>query len=193
MEASRAAFLSTLAQQGRDHDQRTTERADKLLNITPDTGPFLALLLRAMRARTVLEIGTSNGYSTIWLADAVAPTGQVTTLEASAVKVDLARTNFAQAGVTSLITLVRARAEAWLPACTATYDFIFLDADRSQYVALWPALQRLLAPGGLLVVDNAISHQTELVAFTQVMATTPEVESVLVPLGNGELLVRKRD
>ncbi len=191
MKASRAAFLSTLAQHGCDHDQQVTTRTEKLLNITPDTGPFLALLLRLTRARNVLEIGTSNGYSTIWLADAVAPAGRVTTLEASAAKVALAAANFAQAGVAPFITQVLARAEAWLPTCTTTYDFIFLDADRSQYVALWPTLLMLLAPGGLLVVDNAVSHQPELVPFTQLLAATPAVESVLVPLGNGELLVRK--
>lgn len=150
------------------------------------------MLLKAARARTVLEIGTSNGYSTIWLADAVEPAaGHVTTVEANAAKVDLARTNFVQAGVASLITLVQARAEAWLAACTATYDFLFLDADRAQYVTLWPVLLRRLAPGGLLVVDNAISHQAELTAFTDLVTATPEVESVLVPLGNGELVVRR--
>lgn len=194
MDAARLTFLASLYQQGWAHDQLTTERETKLLNITPDTGPLLTLLLRVARARQVLEIGTSNGYSTIWLADAVQPArGHVTTLEVSAAKMALARTNFAQAGVADLITLVENRAEVWLPTCQATFYFIFLDANRSQYVALWPELLRVLALGGLLVVDNAVSHQTELIAFTALVERTPEVEHILLPVGNGELVVRKAE
>ncbi|MGI4737738.1 MAG: O-methyltransferase [Janthinobacterium lividum] len=193
MSPALAQFLATLAQHGRAHDQATTTHLDKLLNITPDTGPFLALLVQATGARAVLEVGTSNGYSTVWLADAVRaqPDGHVTTLEASAAKAHLAADTFTQAGVSACVTLVQTEAGAWLAQSRAVFDFLFLDADRAQYVAWWPQLLERLAPGGLLVVDNATSHAAELAAFTELVAATPIVAHVLVPLGKGELLVWK--
>lgn len=193
MNQTRLLLLQRLAEWGRENDRRAVYRAEKLLNITPDTGPFLAVLIRAMQARAVLEIGTSNGYSTIWLADAVQTTGgHVTTLEADEAKVSQARQNFRQAAVAEVITLVSGRAEDWLPTVAeASFDFIFLDADRPQYGALWSLLHRLLRPGGLVVVDNAVSHQAELTDFTALVAITPGVETSLVPIGNGELLIWK--
>lgn len=193
MQPALAQFLAALAQQGRAHDQATPNRAERLLNITPDTGPFLALLVHATGAQHVLEVGTSNGYSTVWLADAVRaqPGGHVTTLEARAAKVELAATTFAQAGVQGLVTVVQTEAGAWLAQQQGAFDFIFLDADRAQYVAWWPLLWRCLTPGGLLVVDNATSHALELTAFREAVAATAGVEQVLVPLGKGELLVWK--
>lgn len=193
MNQPRRELLEELAALGQAYDQQATQRAGRYLNITPDTGPFLALLLKATQAQAVLEIGTSNGYSTIWLADAVQPAGgHVTTLEASATKVALAAANFERAGLSAGITLVHTPAEAWLPtAPAAAFDFVFLDADRTQYAAWWPWLLALLRPGGLLVADNATSHPADFAAFNAVVDAAPEVERVLVPLGKGELLVWK--
>jgi predicted O-methyltransferase YrrM len=193
MNAQRRELLEQLAALGQAHDQQATHRAGRFLNITPETGPFLALLLKATHARDVLEIGTSNGYSTIWLADAVQPSqGHVTTIEVSAAKVALATANFELAGLTAAITQVHAPAEDWLPTGpAAAFDFIFLDSDRSQYAAWWPWLLRLLRPGGLLVADNASSHPADFLTFNELVRTTPGVERVLVPLGKGELLIWK--
>jgi len=120
---------------------------------------FLALLIKATRARRVLEIGTSNGYSTLWLADAVGPAGE---------------------------------AGQFLAGCgAAAYDFIFLDSDREQYVGWWPAIQRILAPGCLIVVDNAISHAHQMVDFTAQVAASAGYPSSLSPIGNGELVILK--
>ena len=84
-------LLTEIEQFGRDNDRATAERPRKMLNITRDTGEFLAVLVRAMLARRVLEIGTSNGYSTLWLASAARDiTGSVTTVEKSQYKIDLA-------------------------------------------------------------------------------------------------------
>ena len=84
----------------------TPNRKEKMLNITPDTGPFLALLIHAMKARRILEIGTSNGYSTLWLADAAQRVGgRVTRLEVLPDKAEMARRNFARPGLSSWIQL----------------------------------------------------------------------------------------
>ena len=97
------SFLAELEQLGKTNDSSTPERARKMLNITRDTGEFLAVLIRATLARRVLEIGTSNGYSTLWLASAArAIGGSVTTVEFSDYKVGLASKNFDRSGLASL-------------------------------------------------------------------------------------------
>src|SRR5262249_30614205 len=101
------SLMAELEQFGTANDSATTERARRMLNITRDTGPFLAVLVRATVARRVLEIGTSNGYSTLWLADAArAIGGTVTTIELSEYKIGLARQSFARSGLAACITLI---------------------------------------------------------------------------------------
>lgn len=159
-----ARVRAELEQLGPAHDAAEPDRRRRLVNVTPDTGPLLALLVRAAGARRVLEVGTSNGYSTLWLAEAARDTGgRVTTVECLDAKAALARDTFARAGVGALVDLRVADAGAVLAAAAdAAFDFVFLDADRARYAAWWPDVARVLAPGGLLVVDNATSHAAEL-------------------------------
>jgi predicted O-methyltransferase YrrM len=139
-----------------------------MLNITPDTGEFLAVLVKAMQARRILEIGTSNGYSTLWLADAAASIdGAVTTMEMSPQKIAMARQNFERAGLAQRITQREGDAGALLEQLgDGAFDLVFLDSRRSAYLDWWPALKRILRAGGLLVVDNATSHADEMADFT---------------------------
>lgn len=192
-DARLSATLAALERLGPAHDAAEPDRRRKLLNITPDTGPLLSLLVRATRARRVLELGTSNGYSTLWLADAVRDTGgRVTTIELLEDKAALARDTFQRAGVAEVVDLRVADAGAVLQAAPdATYEFVFIDTDRERYAAWWPDLARVLAPGGLLVVDNATSHAADVAPFAAAVAATPGVTTALVPVGNGELLVHK--
>ncbi len=186
-------ILRELETFGNENDARVTSRSHKMLNITPDTGEFLLLLIRALRAKRVLEIGTSNGYSTLWLAQAVQPLGgRVTTVDQSSYKVELAHKNFARAEMQPWIESQLSDAGAYLkkPA-PASFDFVFLDSEREEYVGWWPDLQRVLAAGGLLVADNALSHAQELEPFRQAVLQTPGYLTSLVPVGKGELLVLK--
>lgn len=187
-------FLRELAAFGQEHDAQQTVKTQKMLNITPNTGCFLAILVQQGRARRVLEIGTSNGYSTIWLADAVRQTGgRVDTIELLPAKAALAQQNFQQAGVADWITLYEGEAGAVL--CrqeAACYDLIFLDAKRTEYSRWWPELQRVLRPGGVLVVDNAVSHAAELADFQQMVASDARYLTVLLPLGKGEFVALKQ-
>ncbi len=193
MNAARLALLDQLAAAYAYHDQHVAQRGERYVNITPDTGPFLALLLQATNARAILEIGTSTGYSTLWLADASEATGgHVTTLELNAERATIARANFVRADLHERITSVVAPVQDWLAdGSVGSFDFVFLDADRSQYVALWPRLLTMVKPGGLLVVDNALSHPEQLRSFTDLVHATPGVTSVTVPVGKGELLIWK--
>ncbi len=179
-----------LARFGAENDGRETERGRRMLNITPDTGEFLSVLVRFGQARRVLEIGTSNGYSTLWLAEAAsAIDGHVTTLESADDKVAMARATFARSGLAAHITLVQRDAGLWLAqAADASIDLLFLDSDREQYAGWWPQLRRVLRPGGLLVVDNALSHAEQMAPLRRLLDADQDFGTSLVPVGNGELL-----
>ncbi len=193
MDEKLTALLTALELFGNDNDARTTNRAETMLNITPDTGAFLALLVRATRARRVLEIGTSNGYSTLWLADAVRSLdGRIVTVEKSRAKSEMARANFARAGLAAWIEPQLIDAGDYLTAQPpASFDFVFLDSNRGEYVGWWRDLQRALAPGGMMVVDNAVSHAGELQEFTAAVRAASDYLTALVPVGKGELLILK--
>src|SRR5580698_7599638 len=106
MDDKLLAYLQHLSTFGRENDGSHTDRAKKMLNIAPDTGRLLWILVVSTGAKRVLEIGTSNALSTIWLGDAVRRTGgSVVTLERSASKIEMARKNLAEAGVTEVVEI----------------------------------------------------------------------------------------
>jgi predicted O-methyltransferase YrrM len=193
MDESLEALKADLERFGEANDAATTERPRHMLNITRDTGEFLGVLVRATTARCVLEIGTSNGYSTLWLAEAArAIGGTVTTIELAEHKVGLASANFKRSGLSQFIKLVHDNAGRFLKQSDpSAYDFIFLDSERTEYSGWWPHLRRVLRPGGLLITDNATSHEKELVPFVAVVTADPEFATCLVPVGNGEFLAVK--
>ena len=175
---------------GEANDAVAAERPRRMLNITRDTGEFLAVLVRATAAKRVLEIGTSNGYSTLWLADAAREIGgSVTTVELAEYKIGLASANFARSGLSPFITLVQDDAGQFLKRSNqGAYDLIFLDSERPEYPSWWPHLRRVLRLGGLLIVDNATSHVEEMAPFVALVKADPEFATCLIPIGNGEFL-----
>ena len=187
------ALKAELERFGGQNDAATNERPRRMLNITRDTGEFLGVLVRASAARRVLEIGTSNGYSTLWLAEAARTIGgSVTTVEFAEYKVGLASANFARSGLAPFISLVHDDAGRLLRRCERdAFDLVFLDSERSEYPGWWPELRRVLQPGGLLVVDNAISHEAQMAPFVALVKADPEFASCLVPVGNGEFVAVK--
>jgi predicted O-methyltransferase YrrM len=193
MTASLQVLLSELERFGEANDNATTERPRRMLNITRNTGEFLSVLVQATAARRVLEIGTSNGYSTLWLANAArAMGGSVTTVELSDFKVGLARQNFSRSGLAASITLVQDDAGRVLErAGDASFDLVFLDSERPEYPGWWPHLKRVLRPGGLLVVDNATSHPEQMAPFVALVKADADFTTSLVPVGNGEFLAVK--
>ena len=188
MTESFQALLAELEGFGEENDKVNTERPRRMLNITRDMGELLSVLIRATSAQRVLEIGTSNGYSTLWLASAVHATGgTVTTVERSDYKIDMAQKNFIRSGLASSITLVHEEAGRLLErASEASVDLIFLDSERTEYPGWWPDLNRVLRPGGLLVVDNATSHAEKMAPFVALVKADTEFSTNLVPVGKGE-------
>lgn len=179
---------------GEQHDEAQPSRGSKMLNIIRDTGELLALLVQTRGAQAVLEIGTSNGYSTLWLAEAVKRLdGRVTTIELDESKRAMAALNFEHAELEPWIDQLAGEAGSLLPSLpTAGYQIIFLDSDRQHYQGWWPEIRRLLAPRGLLVVDNAISHESEMRDWMAQVRRDPDFLTSLVPVGKGEFLVVRR-
>jgi predicted O-methyltransferase YrrM len=166
-DGSLETLKAELERFGAANDAAIDERPLRMLNITRDTGAFLAVLVRATRAQRVLEIGTSNGYSTLWLAEAAREIGgSVTTIEFDVHKVGLATANFGRAELSEFIKLVQDDAGQFLQRCDpSAYDLVFLDAERAEYPRWWPHLRRVIRPRGLLIVDNATSHLDEMAPF----------------------------
>ncbi|MFZ1794211.1 MAG: class I SAM-dependent methyltransferase [Anaerolineae bacterium] len=187
-------LLAELEHFGKTNDASAAGRERKMLNITPDTGEFLRVLILAMNAQRVLEIGTSNGYSTLWLGLAAAQTGgHVRTVELSEYKIKLAAPNFARSGLGQWITQLHDDAGHALAQCEAgEIDLLFLDSERKEYAGWWSDIKRVLRPGGLLVVDNATSHASEMQPFVDVVKADDDFATSLVPVGNGEFMAVKR-
>ena len=178
---------------GKANDVATKDIPRRMLNVTRETGELLAVLVHATAARQVLEIGTSNGYSTLWLAEAARRIGgSVTTVEFSDYKIGLASANFVRSGLSSFITLVREDAGRFLKqGDSGAYDLIFLDSERPEYPGWWPDLRRVLRPGGLLIVDNATSHTEEMAPFVARVKADSGFATCFVPVGKGEFLAVK--
>jgi predicted O-methyltransferase YrrM len=189
-DPERRAVAHALYAAGREHDAEQPDRRARWRNVEPETAELLGVLVRAKRAQRVLEIGTSNGYSTIWLADAAEATGgTVLTVEIEPSRTALARENLARAGLDDRVELETGDAGQTLRALPDhAFQLTFLDGERPHYVGYWRDLVRTLAPGGLLAVDNAISHGNELVDFRAVVDGDERVTQAMVPIGAGLLL-----
>ena len=193
MNETRQAFLDELYAHGRAHDEQRADRLQRLRNVEPETAELLGVLVRSMSATRVLEVGTSNGYSTIWLGDAAeAVGGKILSLEIEAERTAQAAENLAEAGVADFVELrTQDAGEALRSFAEEAFDLVFLDAERAHYASYWPELIRVLRPNGLLVVDNTLSHAKELVEFSELVYGSPEVTSTLVTVGAGVMLIVK--
>lgn len=125
--------------------------------VTPTVGNFLNLLVSMCKAQEILEIGTAIGYSTIWLARAAETTGgHVTTIDMNKARLARALIYFGRAGIQNLITVLEGDARKILPKLALTFDFVFIDAAKGEYIEYLNLIYPLIAPGGLLVVDNVL-------------------------------------
>lgn len=186
MRSDRRLFADQLLAASRAHDAGEADRRRRFRNVESETAEFLALLIRCTHASRILEIGTSNGYSTIWLADAAETTaGSVVSVDVDLERTEMARMNLARVGL-GVELRTEDGARTLETASDGCWDFIFLDAERPAYATYWPHLLRTLRPGGgLLVIDNVLSHADEVVDVARLIDGEPSVESVLVPVGAG--------
>ena len=180
---------------------------DRIPIADPQTAGLLYLLAKIHNSKRVLEIGTATGYSTIWLARAVAPNGRVTTIEINHLRHRRAREYFQRAGLDGNITAYLGDALNILPQLSGEYDFIFMDAAKGQYISFFEYAYNLLAPGGILVADNVLfkgmvapgtkyprRKRTLLVRlrqFLRMLNNHPNIVTSVLPLGDGVALCFK--
>jgi predicted O-methyltransferase YrrM len=169
-----------------------TARLDRLRQIPPETGHFIALLAASSPPGSWIEIGTSAGYSSLWLALACRERAQVlTTFEVLETKVAMASATFASAQVNDVITCVHGDFLDFVDRLDAI-SFCFLDAEKEVYGRCYEEVVPRLVKGGLLVADNAINHQLTLQPMIDAALLDPRVDALVVPIGKGELVCRKR-
>lgn len=186
MEAHLTGLLAELEQYGRENDARQSDHKKKMLNLEPDTARLVYILARSSGAKRALEIGTSNGYSTIWLASAVAPHGgRVTSIDLSAEKQAMARENLQRAGLLESVELVLGKAGTIVKELVGPFDVVFFDADRLGAAANLEALMPKLAPSVLLLADNVTSHPDEIAGYLAAVKKLDAFDHVVVPVGKG--------
>ena len=127
------------------------------IDVAPNQGKLLYLIAQMLGARSILEIGTLGGYSTIWLGRALPADGKLITLEADPKHAEVARANLARAGLTRVVDVRVGRALDTLPALAGQlFDLVFIDADKPNNPAYLAWALRLTRPGGAIVVDNVV-------------------------------------
>jgi predicted O-methyltransferase YrrM len=179
------------------------------MQIAPEQGQFMQMLVRLTDARRAIEVGVFTGYSSLAVALAMADDGYLLACDVSEEYTAIARRHWQAAGVARKIELVLAPAGETLDARlaageTGTYDFAFIDADKTGYLAYYERLMRLIRPGGLIVVDNTLwsgdvanpaNRDPDTVAlreFNDRLLADPRIDLSLLPLGDGLTLARRR-
>jgi len=183
--------LNELYQSFIKFDATQCDRIKRYRNIEPESALFLAMQVRIQQSKKILEIGTSTGYSTLWLADAAKVTGaKVTTLEIDEKRTQQAQLHAQELQVDDVIDFWVGDAQKYLEQCEEQYDFILLDAERNAYLNYWVYLQKMLVEhGGVLIVDNVISHAAEVKSFIMEVKRDERFMTTTLSIGSGLFVV----
>jgi predicted O-methyltransferase YrrM len=189
--------------------EETAHHPSAIMQIAPEQGAFMALLVRMLGARKSLEVGVFTGYSAMVVAKAMGPEGRVLALDVSEEFTAVARRHWAKAGVADRIELrlrpaIESLKELVAAGETETFDFAFIDADKPNYDAYYEYALKLVRRGGLIAIDNVlwegkVIDSSDKTAHTVAIRTLNEkvhgdkrVDGVLVPIGDGLTLALKR-
>jgi predicted O-methyltransferase YrrM len=145
-------------------------------------GEFLHLMVKATRARNVLELGTSHGFSAIWMGLGLEETnGHLTTIEIDPERHDLARRHISEAGLSQRVTLIRGDAHKEVARLEGPFDFVFMDADKEGQVDYFNKLYpKKLVPGGILAVHNAIRQASSMQDYLKMIRKHPDFDTVIL-------------
>lgn len=183
--------ISDLYDQFKQHDAQQSDRLSRYRNIEVESAKLLAMLIRSQQAKRILEIGTSTGYSTLWLAEAAQSVGgKVQTLEIDRLRSAQAHKYAQEFGLEQQVDFWVGDAADFLAQTTQVFDFILLDAERVDYVSYWDDLKRLLQnAGSTLMIDNVISHAAEVKSFLELIKNDDDYMSTILPVGAGLCMV----
>ena len=145
-------------------------------------GEFLHLLVKATRSQNVLELGTSHGYSAVWMGLGLEETGgRLTSIEIDGERYELARRHLSEAGLSQRVTLIRGDAHGEVKKLEGPFDFVFMDADKEGQVDYFNRLYpKKLVPGGMLAVHNAIRQATSMKDYLKMIQKHPDFDTVIV-------------
>lgn len=175
--------------------------ANRPININPEDGKLLELLIKISKSKKILEIGTFYGYSTIWLARSIGNNGMIYTIEKDKESYEKAEQNFIEAKVMNKIQILKGRAEDILPMVTEKFDMIFIDAEKSHYIEYLNLSEKYLKKGGIIVADNTLlsgavyqaelpyrirqSTKNSIMKFNKRLADSKKYTSILLPAEDG--------
>jgi caffeoyl-CoA O-methyltransferase len=184
-------------QSNRERSGRVKVAPDQeMLAITADTGIFFSVLLKAIKARRILEVGTSAGFSTLWFADAMGKnhSTRIITIEMNPQKVERALKNFKEAGVDKIIEIKQGIALDLLRKLKGKFDFVFLDADKENIIRYFDIVLPMVRIGGIIAADNMLypgHFRPAMRKYARHVHTKPNIQSVTVPIGMGEEITIK--
>jgi len=179
-------LLEEIATRGRENDAHATERARMMLNLEPASAQLLSILVRASGVTRAVEIGTSNAYSTIWLAWSLAPAGgRIISIDRNPDKHALARENLRRADFLDRVELRTGDAAEIVRQLTGPFDLVFLDADRRKFPEQIQILLPKLSAKALVVADNVLSHPEEIAEYLKLISSFEDFQHTIVPVGKG--------
>jgi predicted O-methyltransferase YrrM len=179
-------LLRELAEKGLANDARETERRRMMLNLEPASAQLISILVRASGAKRAVEIGTSNAYSTIWLAWSLAPAGgKIVSIDRNPDKHILARENLRRANLLDHVELRTGDATGIVRQLDGPFDLVFLDADRRNFPEQIQILLPKLTRKVLVIADNVLSHPEEIAEYLKLISSLPDFQHATVPIGKG--------
>lgn len=168
---------------------RLEKTAKLYTNIAPENGQFLSILTQSIHAQYVLEVGTSNGYSALWFASALKETGGILiTLENDPIRAQEAQSNLNEAGLDDIVDIRVGNALDEISKCDPTFDLVFLDAEKGEYLQYLILALPNIRPGGLIIADDTITMRDEMLNYVDFVFNTPQLDSVEIPLDDGIIL-----
>ena len=194
-DAQILAVLRNVEAFGQSNDALETDRARRMLNLERNTAELMQILLLSSGRKRILEIGTSNGYSAIWLGAtlrAIPGAECLTTIERDPQKVEQARANIADAGLNDTVTVHEGSATEIVAALPGPFDCVFFDADRVSAPAQLRLLLSKLERNVLLLADNILSHPGEVAGYLKEFEHLPEFVTTTVTVGKGLHLAYRR-
>ena len=174
---------------------------DRMLAITKETGELLNMILRLKKAKNMLEVGTSSGYSTIWCAEAIREqSGKIITIEQNPNKIKRAKENFQQAGIADAIIVKEGFAMQILGELNLQkeyedfFDFVLIDADKENVIEYFDLILPLVSAGGVIITDNMLypeKYRQEMKKFSDYLKENQKLRTITTPIGNGEEITIK--
>jgi predicted O-methyltransferase YrrM len=186
MEQHLRELLQEIEKHGRENDARVSERPRMMLNLEPATAQLLSILVRASGVTRAIEVGTSNAYSTIWLAWSLAPAGgRIVSIDRNPDKHALARENLRRADLLDRVELRTGDAAEIVRTLPGPFDLVFLDADRRKFPEILQILLPKLASKALVIADNVLSHPEEIAEYLKLISSLADFQHTTVPVGKG--------